>query len=31
MDVLKDLTPRDPRDKPDYEGDKIIRIAITES
>jgi len=31
MDVLKNLTPRNPQDNPDYEGDKIIRITITES
>ena len=31
MDVLESLTPRDPRDNPDFEGDKIIRITISES
>jgi peptidylprolyl isomerase len=31
MDVLESLTPRDPRDNPDFEGDRIIRITITES
>jgi peptidyl-prolyl cis-trans isomerase B (cyclophilin B) len=29
MDVLKSLTPRDPAQNPDYEGDKIISIEIT--
>ncbi len=28
MDVLKSLTPRDPRQNPQFEGDKIIRINI---
>ena len=31
MDILKKLTPRDPNQRPDFEGDKIIRIAIKES
>ncbi len=32
MDVLEKLTPRDPlTQKPDFEGDKIIRITIEES
>lgn len=31
MDVLESLTPRDPiKDKPDFEGDRIIRITIEE-
>ena len=31
MDVLESLTPRDPmKDKPDAEGDRIIRITIAE-
>jgi cyclophilin family peptidyl-prolyl cis-trans isomerase len=30
-DVLESLTPRDPKENPDFEGDRIIRIAITES
>lgn len=30
-DVLESLTPRDPRQNPDFEGDRIIRITITES
>ena len=30
MDVLEKLTPRDPTQKPDFEGDKIIRITIEE-
>lgn len=30
-DVLESLTPRDPRENPNYLGDKIIRITITES
>ncbi|HEY48622.1 MAG TPA: peptidylprolyl isomerase [Dehalococcoidia bacterium] len=28
MDVLESLTPRDPSQNPDYEGDTIIRITI---
>jgi cyclophilin family peptidyl-prolyl cis-trans isomerase len=31
MDVLESLTPRDPRENPDFEGDKILRITISES
>jgi cyclophilin family peptidyl-prolyl cis-trans isomerase len=31
MDVLESLTPRDPRENPDFEGDKIFRITISES
>jgi len=31
MDVLEKLTPRDPRQNPDFEGDRIIRITISES
>ncbi len=31
MDVLENLTPRDPRQNPNFEGDRIIRITITES
>ena len=27
-DVLKSLTPRDPRQNPQFEGDKVIRINI---
>ena len=30
MDILEKLTPRDPTQKPDFEGDKIIRITIAE-
>jgi len=30
MDVLEKLTPRDPRQNPKFEGDKIIRITIEE-
>ena len=30
MDILEKLTPRDPAQKPDFEGDKIIRITIAE-
>ncbi len=30
-DVLESLTPRDPNQNPDFEGDRIIRITITES
>ena len=31
MDVLQKLTPRDPSQNPQFEGDKIIRITIEES
>ena len=31
MDVLEKLTPRDPRQNPDFEEDRIIRITISES
>jgi cyclophilin family peptidyl-prolyl cis-trans isomerase len=31
MDVLESLTPRDPRENPDFEGDEITRITISES
>jgi cyclophilin family peptidyl-prolyl cis-trans isomerase len=31
VDVLESLTPRDPRENPDFEGDKILRITISES
>ena len=31
MDVLAKLTPRDPNQNPQFEGDKIIRITIEES
>jgi cyclophilin family peptidyl-prolyl cis-trans isomerase len=30
MDVLQALTPRDPQDTPDFEGDKLITIEIEE-
>jgi cyclophilin family peptidyl-prolyl cis-trans isomerase len=30
MDVLKKITPRDPSQNPQFEGDKIIRITIKE-
>ena len=30
MDVLKELTPRDPNRNPDFTGDKLIRIVIEE-
>lgn len=30
MDVLKSITPRDPTKNPQFEGDKIIRVTITE-
>lgn len=30
MDVLQNLTPRDPSQKPQFEGDKILRITIEE-
>ena len=31
MDILESLTPRDPSQNPDFVGDRIIRITITES
>ena len=31
MDVLEKLTPRDPNQNPQFEGDKIVRITIEES
>ncbi len=31
IDVLESLTPRDPRQNPNFEGDKILRITIEES
>jgi cyclophilin family peptidyl-prolyl cis-trans isomerase len=31
MDVLESLTPRDPTQNPDFEGDAIIRITIEDS
>ena len=31
MDVLESLTPRDPVQNPDYDGDAVTRIAIYES
>jgi len=31
FDVLQDITPRDPSQNPDYIGDTIIRITITEN
>jgi len=31
MDVLEKLTPRDPNQSPQFEGDKIIRITVEES
>jgi peptidyl-prolyl cis-trans isomerase B (cyclophilin B) len=31
MDVLKSITPRDPSQNPNFEGDKIIRVTIKES
>ncbi|MDY6917624.1 MAG: peptidylprolyl isomerase [Chloroflexota bacterium] len=31
MEVLESLTPRDPRENPDYDGDTIIRITVEES
>lgn len=31
MDVLESLTPRDPDQNPDYEGDSIVKIVIVES
>ncbi|MBL7124842.1 MAG: peptidylprolyl isomerase, partial [Dehalococcoidales bacterium] len=30
MDVLKKLTPRDPNQNPQFEGDRVIRIIIEE-
>jgi len=30
MDVLESLTPRDPRENPDFVGDRIIQITIEE-
>jgi cyclophilin family peptidyl-prolyl cis-trans isomerase len=30
MDVLESLTPRDPNENPQFEGDKIIRVTIKE-
>ena len=30
MDVLQALTPRDPQDNPDYEGDQLITVIIEE-
>ena len=30
MDILQELTPRDPSQSPDFEGDKVIRITIEE-
>ncbi len=30
MDVLKKLTPRDPNQNPQFEGDRVIRITIEE-
>jgi cyclophilin family peptidyl-prolyl cis-trans isomerase len=31
MDVLEKLTPRDPSQNPDFEGDNVLRIVIQES
>lgn len=31
MDVLESLTPRDPEENPEYDGDSIIKIVIVES
>lgn len=31
MDVLESLTPRDPRQEPDFDGDRIVRVTIEES
>ncbi len=31
MDVLESLTPRDPNQNPQFEGDRIIRITIAEN
>jgi hypothetical protein len=30
IDVLEKLTPRDPNQNPQFEGDKILRIIIEE-
>ena len=30
MDVLKSLTPRNPAENPQFEGDKVIRVTIKE-
>jgi cyclophilin family peptidyl-prolyl cis-trans isomerase len=30
MDVLKNITPRDPNQNPNFTGDKIIKVTITE-
>jgi len=30
MDVLKKITPRDPSQNPQFEGDKLIRVTIKE-
>jgi cyclophilin family peptidyl-prolyl cis-trans isomerase len=30
MDVLENITPRDPQQNPQFEGDKIIKVTITE-
>ena len=30
LDVLQSLTPRDPQQNPDFEGDKILTIVIQE-
>ncbi|MFH1647044.1 MAG: peptidylprolyl isomerase [Chloroflexota bacterium] len=30
MDVLESITPRDPSQNPQFEGDKIIRVTIEE-
>lgn len=30
MDVLKNLTPRDPSQNPQFEGDKVIKVTINE-
>ena len=30
MDVLKNLTPRNPAENPQFEGDKVIRVTIKE-
>jgi len=30
MDVLESLTPRDPSQNPDFEGDRVIQITINE-
>ena len=31
MDVLENITPRDPNNNPQFEGDKIIKVVIDES